>query len=294
MEETTEVVTEQIEKVSRLQTYLSEQIIPVVATFMIKLFVSLIVYLIVSRLINKLKKTLVDRMQFEKIDRTAVVFLSNTMSAVLKVLVVIGLLGYLGVNSATIVAAFGSIAVGIGLALQGGMANFAGGVLITFLKPFAIGDYIIEVSEKNEGTVTKIDMFYTTLRTFDDKIVTIPNQMLTNASLVNITKMGTRRIDLTVGISYEADIDEAKAALRQIIDRESRILKDRPIDIFVQELAESSVNLGIHVYTSAENYWPVRWMLNESIKKTFDARNIAIPYQQMDIHVIPNESGNAI
>ncbi len=285
MEQTTEEVTKQLQKVSRWQTYLNDRVLPVVTTFMLKVIVSLVVYVIVSKLINKLKQWLVTKMEYDRIDQTTVVFLSNVASVVLKVLVMIGLLGYMGVNSATIVAAFGSVTVGIGLAMQGGMANFAGGVLIALLKPFAIGDYIIEVSEKNEGTVTKIDMFYTTLRTFDDKMITIPNQMLTNSSVVNLTKTGTRRIDLIVGISYRSDIDQAKRVLREIIDAENRILRDRPIDIFVDQLAASSVELGIHVFTTADQYWSTRWSLNEVIKKRFDAEGISIPYQQLDVHV---------
>ncbi len=285
MEETTQAVTEQIENISKFQQYFSDTLLPAAASFMIKVVVSVVIYVIVSKLINKLKKTVIHRMEFNNLDKTTVIFLSNTLSVVLKVMLIVGILGYLGMNSATIVAVFGSVSVGIGLALQGGMANFAGGVLIAFLKPFAIGDYIIEVNEKNEGTVTKIDMFYTTLRTFDDRTVTIPNQNLTNSSVVNLTKTGTRRIDITVGISYHSDIDQAKTVLSEIINKEKRVLKDRPIDIFVDELGESSVNMGIHVFVEAQHYWQTKWSLNETIKKCFDAEGIEIPFNQLDVHV---------
>ncbi len=284
MEETTQAVTEEIQNLSKFRTYISDEILPALTTFMLKVVISLVVYVVVSRLVNRLKRFVTTKMEFNNIDRTTVVFLGNTISVVLKVLTVIMLLGYLGVNSATIVAAFGSVTVGIGLAMQGGMANFAGGVLIAFLKPFAIGDYIIEVSEGNEGTVTKIDMFYTTLRTIDDRTITIPNQLLTNSSVINLTKTGTRRIDIVVGISYRSDIGHAKRVLRNVIDEESRILHDRPVDIFVDELGDSSVNLGIHVFTLVDDFWNTKWALNEEIKLRFDAEGIEIPFQQMDVH----------
>ncbi len=284
MEETTQAVTEEIQNLSKFRTYISDEILPALTTFMLKVVISLVVYVVVSRLVNRLKRFVTTKMEFNNIDRTTVVFLGNTISVVLKVLTVIMLLGYLGVNSATIVAAFGSVTVGIGLAMQGGMANFAGGVLIAFLKPFAIGDYIIEVSEGNEGTVTKIDMFYTTLRTIDDRTITIPNQLLTNSSVINLTKTGTRRIDIVVGISYRSDIGHAKRVLRNVIDEESRILHDRPVDIFVDELGDSSVNLGIHVFTLVDDFWNTKWALNEEIKLRFDAEGIEIPFQQLDVH----------
>lgn len=270
---------------SGIGKYLSEDLLTNVGKTIVRIAIALLVYFVVSKIINKVSRVIVGRLVKKNIDNTVVVFLGSTIRVALKVLLAVGLLSSLGVTNATILAAFGSVTVGIGLALQGGMANFAGGVLIAFLKPFEIGDYIIEVGENNEGTVTKIDMFYTTIRTADDHMITIPNQMLTNSSVINLSKAGSRRLSLVVGISYEDDIDEAKGILKRLIEKDSRILKNKPADVFVDELAESSVNLGIHVFTKPEDYFPVKWDLNENIKKQFDQSGISIPYPQMDLHM---------
>lgn len=272
-------------KLSGIGNYISEDLLTNIGKTIIRIGIALVVYFAVSKIINKVSRIIVGRLLKKNIDNTVVVFLGSTIRVALKVLLAVALLSSLGVTNATILAAFGSVTVGIGLALQGGMANFAGGVLIAFLKPFEIGDYIIEVGEKNEGTVKKIDMFYTTIQTADDHIITVPNQMLTNSSVINVTKAGSRRLTITVGISYEDDIDKAKEILRNLISSDERILKDRPADIFVDELAESSVNLGIHVFTKTEDFFHVKWDLNEKIKKAFDANGISIPYPQQDVHV---------
>lgn len=268
-----------------LGKYLSEDLLTNIGRTIIHIAIALLVYFVVSKIINKVSRIIVGRLLKKNIDNTVVVFLGSTIRVALKVLLAVALLSSLGVTNATILAAFGSVTVGIGLALQGGMANFAGGILIAFLKPFEIGDYIIEVGEKNEGTVRKIDMFYTTIQTADDHMITIPNQMLTNSSVINLTKAGTRRVSITVGISYDADIDEARQIIRQLIEEDPRIKKDKPVDVFVDELAESSVNLGLHVYTKSEDFFHVKWDLNEKIKKEFDKHGISIPYPQMDVHM---------
>lgn len=284
-------IQETTKQVSEFQKYLTSDLLPRVGNFFFKVGVSLLVYFIAAKIINKVTRMIATRILHSKakVDQTATVFLSNTLKVVLKVLVAIGLLGYMGVTNATIVAAFGSITVGLGLAMQGGMANFAGGVLITFLKPFEIGDYIIEVGEKNEGTVTKIDMFYTTLRTADDHMVTIPNQLLTNSSVINLTKAGTRRISIKVGISYDADIKTAKALITGVLDKEERILKDRDRKVVVSELGDSAITLNVLAFTKTEDYFPVFWHLNEAIKTTLDEGGISIPYPQMDVHMTKEE-----
>lgn len=280
-------IQETTKQVSEFQRYLTNDLLPRVGNFFFKVGVSLLVYFIAAKIINKVTRMIATRILHSKakVDQTATVFLSNTLKVVLKVLVAIGLLGYMGVTNATIVAAFGSITVGLGLAMQGGMANFAGGVLITFLKPFEIGDYIIEVGEKNEGTVTKIDMFYTTLKTADDHMVTIPNQLLTNSSVINLTKAGTRRISIKVGISYDADIKKAKEIIRSVLDKEERILKDRDRKVVVSELGDSAIVLNVLVFTKTEDYFPVLWNLNENIKTALDEGGVSIPYPQLDVHM---------
>ena len=268
-----------------IQQYLSGDLVPRAARFLIQTGIALLVYFAVGRVINKMTRWMAGSLEKRGFDKTVVEFLSNTTRVLLKILLGVTLLLQLGMKSATLVAVFGSISVGVGLALQGGMANFAGGVLITFVKPFAIGDYIIECSSKNEGTVVRIDMFYTTLRTYEDQLITIPNQVLTNNSVINLTKAGTRRVRAVVGISYKADLDKAKSILKRLAEDEPARISDRSMNVYVQELAESSVNLGVQFYTKTEDYFEAQWRLNENIKKAFDAERIEIPYPQVDVHV---------
>ncbi|MEE3420130.1 MAG: mechanosensitive ion channel family protein [Lachnospiraceae bacterium] len=276
-----------------IKNYFSGDLIPRIVKFLLQVGVAILAYFIVSKMINKVTRWMKTRLEKRGIDRTRVEFLANTTRVILKILLVVTILLQLGMKSATLVAVFGSVSVGIGLALQGGMANFAGGVLITFVKPFAIGDYIIEASGKTEGTVEKIDMFYTTLRTYDDQLITIPNQVLTNNTVINLTKAGTRRVRSVVGISYKADIDRAKAVLSRLAEEETCRLPDRPCAVYVDALADSSVNLVVQFYTKTEDYFATQWRLTENIKKAFDAENIEIPFPQVDVHFDQNTEGNA-
>ena len=166
------------------------------------------------------------------------------------------------------------------------MANLAGGVLILLLKPFKLGDYIIESSSKLEGTVKKIDMFYTTLSTVDNQCVVIPNSQLTNQSIVNATAQDKRRLDLRVTISYDDDMRKAKEIVEQLLLKNEDILASEGIDVFVHELAAHGIVIGCRAWTKTDRYWKVRWKMNEDIKLAFDEAGISIPYNQLDVHVI--------
>lgn len=190
---------------------------------------------------------------------------------------------YCGVDAASIVALVGSIGVAVGLALQGSLSNIAGGVLILLLRPFKVGDYI--VSGGHEGTVTDIDIFFTTLTTGDSKTVILPNGALANGSIINASTTGLRRCDITVGISYNADIDKAKEVIMNILDKDAAILHDKDKLVFVTSLGESSVNLGVRCWFNGADYWTGLWRLNETIKKELDANNIEIPFNQLDVHI---------
>lgn len=268
-----------------IQQYLSGDLVPRAARFFLQVGVAILVYFILSKIINKVSRWVNRRLLARGIDKTRVEFLSNTTRVLLKILLVVTILLQLGMKSATLVAVFGSVSVGIGLALQGGMANFAGGILITFAKPFSIGDYIIECSSKNEGIVVNIDMLYTTLRTYDDQLITIPNQVLTNNSVINLTKAGTRRVRSIVGISYSSDLDKAKYVLYKLAEEEQTRLPERSTSVFVDSLGDSAVNVGVQYYVKTEDYFEAQWRLNENIKKAFDKEGIAVPFPQMDVHV---------
>ena len=165
------------------------------------------------------------------------------------------------------------------------LSNFAGGVLILILHPFQVGDYIIEDTNKNEGQVLEISVFYTKLRTVDNKIIVIPNGALANNSLTNATKSDKRQLDLIVPISYDADIRQAKAILERLVEQEDRRLADEEIKVFVSQLNNSSVDLGLRFWVPTEDYWNVRWKMLEDIKLAFDEAGIAIPFQQMDVTI---------
>ena len=190
-----------------------------------------------------------------------------------------------GVDAASIIAVFGSAGVALGLALQGSLSNLAGGVLILILKPFKVGDYIIEDSNKNEGTVTEIQIFYTKLTTPDNKIIVLPNGTLANSSLTNVTHAPYRRNEIKIGISYDSDIKTAKKVLQQLLDNDSAVLQDMDKSVFVDELADSSVVIGVRCWFKNEDFWTGRWRLLEEAKYALEANGITIPYPQLDVHV---------
>ena len=171
----------------------------------------------------------------------------------------------------------------VGLALQGSLSNLAGGILILLMKPFVIGDYIIQGSD--EGTVTEIGLVYTKLLTSDNRVVMIPNGQLSDDSLTNVTSSTTRRLDITVGISYNADLKDAKAILDRLGREDPARLPDQEMNVFVSELGDSAVILGLRFWVNNGDYWQANWRLNEQIKLEFDAAGIEIPYNQLDVHL---------
>lgn len=190
-----------------------------------------------------------------------------------------------GIQSTSVVAILGSAGIAIGLALQGSLSNFAGGILLLILKPFKIGDYIIEHSNGNEGTVTNIDIFYTKLLTADNKMIAMPNGNLINSSLTNVTNEAIRRLDITVDISYDSDLKKAKQLMEEILIKDEARLEDRDLNVFVSELTNSSVIIGGRMWVKTEDYWPAKWRIIELVKVTFDENNIQIPYQQLDVTI---------
>lgn len=173
----------------------------------------------------------------------------------------------------------------MGLALQGSLSNFAGGVLILLLKPFVVGDYILDNASSEEGTVKEITIFYTKLLTIDNKLILIPNGSLSNSSITNYSHMDMRRIDLTVGVGYASDLSKVKAVLEDVVKTETAVIKDEPVDIFVSDLGDSAVDMGIRVWVKTEDYWPVRWRLLEQMKNALDENGISIPFPQMDVSI---------
>lgn len=212
-------------------------------------------------------------------------FLDAFINVSLMIVLVIGIATSFGFQVASLVAVLGSAGVTLGLALQGSLSNFAGGVLILLLKPFKVGDYIKEDTNNNEGTVTEISLFYTKLVTFDEKIIVLPNGTLANNSLTNVTEAATRRLDLKVSVSYDCDIKKVKEILGKILEEEAGVLKDREINVFVDNFADSGIVIGVRCHTLQADYWPLKWRLLENIKVTFDENEIEIPYNRLDVQI---------
>ena len=210
-------------------------------------------------------------------------FLLSLIQAVLYAVLIFMAAERIGIQSSSIIALLGSAGVTLGLALQGSLSNFAGGVLILLMRPFKVGDYI--VSQYGEGTVAVIGLVYTTLNTTDNKTVVIPNGSLSNSPITNATAEKFRRLDLTVGISYQADLKKAKDILLDIYTSHPKVLKDHPIQVFVDQLADSAVIIGGRGWTATDDYWPTRWDITEEIKLRLDEAGIEIPFNQMDVHV---------
>ncbi len=218
-------------------------------------------------------------------DVGVVQFLDSFIKVGLYIILGFMVAGGFGLDAASVVAVVGSAGVAVGLALQGSLSNFAGGILILLLKPFKVGDYIKEDSQGNEGTVTEIQMFYTKLLTFDGKTVVLPNGTLANTSLVNVTAANFRRLDVTVGISYDSDIKKAKAVLNRLINENPLVLPDKDKVVVVDDLADSFVVLAVKCHVKTEDYWTLRGELLENIKLCFDEEGIMIPYPQLDVHM---------
>ena len=247
--------------------------------------IALVVWFVGAKVIRFIRKLVRKAMERRDVDKGVTQFTDSMVKYGLYIVLIIVILNVFGIQTSSVAAAVASLGLTAGLALQGSLSNFAGGVLILILKPFKVGDYIIEDTHKNEGTVSEISIFYTRLKTLDNKVVVIPNGTLANASLTNVTTSDKRQIDLTFGISYDDDLKKAKAILQHIAETTEERVKDTDIQIFVRDLAESSVNLGFRIWVPMDDYWKVRWALNERVKLTFDEEGITIPYNQLDVTV---------
>lgn len=267
-----------------IRTYL-EGMVPSLLSFLVQVVVAIIVLLIGSRIIKFLLKLIRKSLDRSKVEAGVVTFLCSLVKYSLYFVLAMIILAQFGVTTSSVVAVLGSAGLTLGLALQGSLSNFAGGVLILLLKPFVVGDYIIDGATGQEGTVSSITIFYTKLLTVDNRMILIPNGTLSNSSITNVTHMEKRRIDLLIGVSYEANLAKTKQVLLDVVKSEDKILQGEPVDVYVSELADSSVQMGVRAWVKTEDYWPIRWKMTEDIKNALDANGISIPYPQMDVTV---------
>lgn len=262
--------------------------LPDLISFGIKLLVALVIFFIGSRIIKLIHHMLYR--SFKRVDMEVSVrkFLLSVLNAVLYCLLVFIIAGQIGVNSASIVALLGSASIAVGLAIQGSLANFAGGVLILLMKPFRVGDYII--SKDGEGTVHTIGLVYTVLTTPDNKQVVIPNGTLSNSALTNVTAMEKRRVEIMVGIGYDSDLKKAKEIMENIFRSHGAILKEEPVEVFVNDLGQSTVSIGGRGWASTGDYWTARCEIMEQIKLSFEEAGIKIPKSRMEVYVSDSHS----
>lgn len=255
----------------------------------IRVLLAVVFFLIGIKVISFIRKILRKSLQRAGAETGVMQFLDALTKGALYFILILAIANSFGFDAASIMALLGSLGVTIGLALQGSLSNLAGGVLILVLKPFRVGDYIVEDSHKNEGTVSEIGIFYTKLRTIDNRIVVLPNGNLANNSLTNYTANSLRRVDLNVGIAYSADIPTAKHVLEQLIANEPDIDHNAESIVCVDSLGNSEVVLGLKCYCPTEKYWAVRWRMTENIKLAFDRAGIEIPFPQVSVHINSNQ-----
>lgn len=251
----------------------------------IRIVLALVFFFIGVQLVKLLRRIIKKSLQRANADVGVTQFIDSFIKIGAYAVLIMVIATSFGVDAASIIAVFGSAGVAIGLALQGSLSNLAGGVLILILKPFKVGDYIIEDTNKNEGTVTEIQIFYTKLTTGDNKTIILPNGTLANSSLTNVTHAPYRRNEIKIGISYDSDIKTAKKVLQDLLDNDSAVLQDMDKLVFVDELADSSVVMGVRCWFKNEDFWTGRWRLLEEAKYALEENGISIPYPQMDVHI---------
>ncbi len=255
------------------------------------LVLCILILVVGFKIVGAVRRLLRKTFDRHNMDQSVATFLLSFVDIGLKIVLFLWAISIIGVEMSSVIAILASASVAIGLAVQGSLSNIAGGVLILLLKPFQVGDYIIEDNKKNEGTVVAIDIFYTRLHTVDNKTVVVPNGILANSSLTNVTRQDKRRMDIFIGISYNESVARVKAVLEEVIAKEENILRDEEneVTIFVNDFEDSTVSIGIRAWAPMDLFWKTKWSLLEHIKEEFDRQGISFPYNQLDVHVIENE-----
>ena len=249
-----------------------------------KLLIALAVFLIGKKAIGFIRRFAGRSFERAGAEAGASKFLKSLIEVCLYGILVFMIAGQLGLNTASLVTILGTASLALSLSLQGTLQNFAGGVLLLLVKPFKVGEYII--CPEGEGTVSMIGLVYTTLLTADNKRITIPNGSLANSTVTDVTAMEKRRLDLLVGIGYQADIKAAKEILERSFREHPLICKEEDITVFVDSLGDSAVTLGVRGWTAPGDYWKAKWDLLETIKLSFDEAGIEIPFSQVDVHIV--------
>ena len=275
---------DKVEKLSRISwKEMFERYVPVACDYLLRIALVFVIFFVGRKLIKKIVSLCDQALKRHGMEVTVRRFFCNVINALGYICMLGILLQTVGLTATSLTALVASAGVAVGLALQGSLSNFAGGVLILLMKPFVIGDYIVQGN--TEGTVKEIGLVYTELITADNRLIVIPNGTLIDSSIVNVTATGKRRLELSVGIGYKSDLKKAKEVLILLGENYPERDPENPVNVFVSELAESSVNLGLHVWVSSSEYWNAKWRLTENIKLAFDEEGIEIPFKQVEISV---------
>lgn len=252
----------------------------------LKILYALVIYLIGKAIARFVANVAAKAMGRSKLDVTLVSFLSKIIYVALLAFVIIAALGQLGINTTSAAAIVGAAGLAIGLSLKDQISSFAAGVMLIMFRPFKPGDFVEAGGES--GVVEEINITHTHMRTGDNKAIIIPNSAIWGDTITNYNTKPTRRIDLVVGVSYEADLKQTRSVLEGVLSQEGRLLAEPAPVIAVHELADSSVNFVVRPWVNTADYWAVRWALTEAIKNALDAAGIGIPYPQMDVHIDGN------
>ncbi|AOE83695.1 mechanosensitive ion channel family protein [Pseudomonas sp. TCU-HL1] len=261
----------------------SEAWLPILLEYSGKLTLALLTLLIGWWLINLLTGRVGTLMQHRRVDRTLQGFIGSLANIILKVLLMVSVASMIGISTTSFVAAIGAAGLAIGLALQGSLANFAGGVLILLFRPFKIGDWI--EGQGVAGTVDSIQIFHTTLKTGDNKVVIVPNGSLSNGNITNYSREKTRRVDINIGIDYDCDIKRARQVLLDIA-HDPRVLRNPEPVVFVTGLGESAINISLRVWVATNDYWAVNFDFIERAKEKMDEAGISIPFPQRVVKLV--------
>lgn len=267
---------------------LSETIQTTGVELAINLLAATVIFFVGRMVARLLTRGLRGLMQRQKADPILESFVCNLVYWGLMAFVIIAAITKLGIQTASLIALIGAAGLAVGLAMQGSLANFAAGVLIVMFRPYRVGDWVEAAGIS--GGVEEVQMLTTTLKTADNKRITVPNGQIMNSIITNYSANTTRRVDMVVGVSYDDDIDQVRETLQELVDADERIHRDPAAQIVVAELADSSVNFYLRPWVATADYWPVKFELTEKIKKRFDEVGISIPYPQRDVHIIRHEA----
>ena len=280
-----QIAQEEID-VGLIQAYV-QQLPDKALRFGIRVLLALVVFFIGVQVIKLVRRIVRRSLKRGNADIGVSQFLDSFIKTVLYILLLFMIASGFGLDATSVVALLGSAGVAIGLAIQGSLSNFAGGVLILLLKPFRVDDYIKVDNDGHEGTVKEIQLFYTKLSTPNNHVVIIPNGTLSNSSILNMSTLTERRMDIPVGISYDADIRQAREVIMKVLEEDESVLATKDRRVFVDTLADSGVNLNVRCWADNETYWECKWRITEKIKYALDEAGISIPYPQLDVHIAP-------